>query len=890
MFNPKCDAPLRCVALSPANVTNFLPVFPPHCGKFALLENPHPQPLSQREKGAKLPLLWGEGLNLHLTNANFPPRDLPTPYFAPRYRLGDKFLADLARELPFAWRAEHITSLAALPKQLTAQTWHLLLCQQTVIQPTPTNHFACVLPTLVLTETPLPMEQVVDYMRWGARGVVLAQDTPRCLRLVQEEWEHWQKQAPPNEHEGTAVAVNLSLAPVASHHTHIPSEKLVAIIQDSSQWEAAQAILRQSEEKFRTIADWTSDWEYWLNPDGDLLYISPSVEQITGYTPEAFRQNPLLIQQVVHPEDLPQFKSHSTIHRHEQITPDSDDTDELEFRIIQANGEVSWIHHVCRAVFSREGKPLGRRVSNRDITWRKEAEKALQESEAQYRTTLMAMSEGVVLQDMAGQIRLCNRAAERILGLTQMQMMGRTSLDPRWQAIHEDGSPFTGHEHPAMVSLRTGKPQVNVVMGVYKPTGELTWIMINSQPVFGPPEEGMEGGMPTAVVTTFTDITARKQAEDALRASEEKFRQFIESAPVATVICNLTGEIILVNHELEHLLGYKRQELLGEKVEKLVPSSLREGHASQRTIYTNQRTNRMGALELSAETKDGRVLAVDIQLNRIQLQAEQVVMVLMTDVTSRKQAELAFKQALAQEKELGELKSRFVSMASHEFRTPLSAIMATTESLALYRSRMNEEQIGVRLERIRQQVNHMKLLMEDVLDLARIQAGRMPFNPVMVNLDRLCREVLEECETGWAHDRERSRIELVVEPVGFTAVVDPSLMRQIMSNLISNALKYSPTTSPVQVHLSLQENQLISFTVIDHGIGIPANDLKFLYQPFHRGANVGTIPGTGLGLSITKEAVELHGGKLTVISSEPSDSSPQQGCTVIATLPYRHAL
>ncbi|TWH40867.1 PAS domain S-box-containing protein/diguanylate cyclase (GGDEF)-like protein [Dulcicalothrix desertica PCC 7102] len=165
-------------------------------------------------------------------------------------------------------------------------------------------------------------------------------------------------------------------------------------------------------------------------------------------------------------------------------------------------------------------------VNEKDVTKeqtavleRQRAEDELRSSEQRYRSVIAAMAEGIVLQQADGSITACNESAERILGLTTDQMMGRTSTDGRWRAIHEDGSPFPGETHPAIVTLQTGQPQFNVIMGVHKPDGNLTWISINSQPLFQPDEL-----IPYAVVTSFTDITDRKLAQQALRKQLEQER------------------------------------------------------------------------------------------------------------------------------------------------------------------------------------------------------------------------------------------------------------------------------------------------------------------------------------------------------------------------------
>ena len=163
-----------------------------------------------------------------------------------------------------------------------------------------------------------------------------------------------------------------------------------------------------------------------------------------------------------------------------------------------------------------------------DVTERERAAIALRDSEERYRSLVTAMSEGVVLQDASGFIVTANASAERILGLPLDQLVGRTSVDPRWHPIRDDGTPFEGEAHPAMVTLRTGHPCSGVIMGVHKPDGTLTWISIDTQPLLrtGSPR-------PYAVVSSFTDVTARKAAEEEVRASEARYRSLFENAHVA---------------------------------------------------------------------------------------------------------------------------------------------------------------------------------------------------------------------------------------------------------------------------------------------------------------------------------------------------------------------
>lgn len=201
-----------------------------------------------------------------------------------------------------------------------------------------------------------------------------------------------------------------------------------------------------------------------------------------------------------------------------------------------------------------------------------------------------------------------------------------------------------------------------------------------------------------------------------------------------------------------------------------------------------------------------------------------------------------------------------MSTTSHEFRTPLAAILAATELLSLYRQRMDDEQIANRLERIRAQVLHMRNIMEDVLQLTKMEAGYADFKLTDGDLGALCQAIVDEFNSQPDyHDRLVFSTPLA-EP---TAQFDARLLRQVVTNLVHNGLKYSE--KQVRVELDRDEDELI-LKINDQGIGIPADDLKRLFEPFHRAANVGTISGTGLGLSIAKQAVTLHKGSLSVAS------------------------
>ena len=242
---------------------------------------------------------------------------------------------------------------------------------------------------------------------------------------------------------------------------------------------------------------------------------------------------------------------------------------------------------------------------------------------------------------------------------------------------------------------------------------------------------------------------------------------------------------------------------------------------------------------------------------------------LQQEISDRKQAEeqlreLEFdlREALAQEKELGELKSRIISTISHEYRTPLTTIASSAEILQAYRHKLDESKQLKHFERIQASVNHMTALVNDVLFLSRAEFEKLEFQPEPIGLVSFFRELVDELQVGVG---EAHHLTFTSNGACKEFEVDAKLLRQILTNLISNAIKYSPKGGTVSIQLSCQDNQVI-FQVSDEGIGIPPEDQGHLFESFSRARNVGTIQGTGLGLSIVKKCVDLHAGQIAVNS------------------------
>lgn len=359
--------------------------------------------------------------------------------------------------------------------------------------------------------------------------------------------------------------------------------------------------------------------------------------------------------------------------------------------------------------------------------------------------------------------------------------------------------------------------------------------------------------------------------------------RIIESAGEGIVIANMRGEIVLVNPYVERVFGYSHRELVGKFVEILVPSSLHSQHVQQRETYSQRpKTHVMGTgRDLTAQRKDGSTFPVEISLTPIIFSGEQMMMSFLVDITERKLLEQerlrleALRIELEKERELNALKNRFVSMMSHEFRTPLTIIQSSLDILQHYGSRLSAEKQQDRMSTIYTQIKRMTELLEDTLYFGRASAGKIAVERSAINLGAFCELLIENYR---ATDEGKHQLTLVTDTLPDEFVADLRILEHILTNLVSNALKYSPAGSEVVLEVKGLESGVL-FKVIDSGIGIPPEDHARIFEPFHRASNVGQVKGIGLGLAIVKHNVELQGGEISFTSV------PNHGSRFTVTLP-----
>ena len=370
----------------------------------------------------------------------------------------------------------------------------------------------------------------------------------------------------------------------------------------------------------------------------------------------------------------------------------------------------------------------------------------------------------------------------------------------------------------------------------------------------------------TFVAGQVASAIQRKRAEQALRESEEKHRALFEATSQGVMLHD-EKQFLEVNPAALRILGYERpEEIVGKHPAETSAAIQPNGDAPDliaRKYIAECMERGTAHFEWLAQTAKGNTVPLEVILTRIQMGGKPLIQAVILDITERKEAEAELLKSLAREKELSALKSNFVSMVSHEFRTPLGVIMSSSEILESYFDELPREQRVEQLESIKKNTRRMADLMEEVLLLSRVEAGRLSLEPQAIDLAVFCRRLVDEVLSA---THRRCPIEVTLDATHGETYADERLLRHILNNLLTNAVKYSSEGVAVQFFMTRMATR-VRFLVVDHGIGIPEQDQKWIFNAFQRGRNVGNIPGTGLGLVIVKRCVELHRGTIQIDSA-----------------------
>ncbi len=376
----------------------------------------------------------------------------------------------------------------------------------------------------------------------------------------------------------------------------------------------------------------------------------------------------------------------------------------------------------------------------------------------------------------------------------------------------------------------------------------------------------------------------------ALEASKDYIDKVISSMGDALLVTTTLGIIKTVNQSAQLLFGYREAEIIEQPLSMIVVEEKLLYQARHHYILSQKEFLR--ELEVVCTTKTGAEIWVEFSCAAIQTELKGLYdfVYIGRDVTARKQQEIEIRRSLAKEQELREVKSRFFSMLAHEFGNPLNTILFSTQILKEYGDEITVQEKEEYLEHVKSASKHMAQLLDDVRLLSSAEAGKLQFNPAPIDLQKFCKDLVESIKISlgknhaicFTYKRVVSRgrlLENYYDDAQNLPAMDKKLLRHILTNLLSNGIKYSPLDSNVYFELHCYNEEVI-FKIRDEGIGIPIEDQEQLFESYYRAQNVGKIPGTGLGLSIVKQCVDLHGGQIE-FSSETG-----LGTTFIVTIPF----
>jgi PAS domain S-box-containing protein len=590
-------------------------------------------------------------------------------------------------------------------------------------------------------------------------------------------------------------------------------------------------------------------------------FVSDNVAFLYGCTKADFIANGLVWKERIHIEDAPGVAKEI-----EQAIANKTKA-EIFYRILTPDGDTKMI--LEKIAIAKDAGDTGYKLYlvKTDYTHIENIEQSLFESERKFRFISENVSDFIAIHDADGRYTYASPAVKSILGFSPDDMPGKSLFE----FVHPEDVAFVMENSLSPVVLY--KKETQVRYRLRNSQQEYRWVETYSKPILD------AGGNTSSIICSTRDITERVSAENKIRTSEERYRLLSENSNDVVAIYNLQGEFIYVSPSCETVLGYTSDELMGKSIVSMLVKN------DEDKMYV---TNKILGLSVDKiprkfthkiQTKAGIEKVLEVWIKPIFKQGEiDAIQSASRDVTERESLLKELKLSLEKERELNELRTMFVSTASHQFRTPLTVIQSGVELMEMYVENLTDDKqkpFKKQFTKIQAEVERLQSLMNDVLLLGRANADRTPFNPETGDLVAFCTNIAEEKYNATVTADRKILINVTGQPA--PADFDPKLLGHAIENIISNGYKYSDDGN-ILMDISFHPNK-VNIAITDFGIGIPEEDQKNLFQPFYRATNTDDFEGTGLGLSVVKEFIEQHKGNIFV------KSQLNKGTTITIQIP-----
>jgi PAS domain S-box-containing protein len=652
---------------------------------------------------------------------------------------------------------------------------------------------------------------------------------------------------------------------IKNNHNNIPTEVTGFIIDIDAQ-KRAEEQLKQVDKRYKDLVESLNEIVFTTDLEGNFNFLNNSWAVTTGHSIEQTLQNNLSY--YTHSKDKKILNELvSTLLSH-QVT-DIKKT----LRLIDIKGKIVYLHFHATLQKDINGQIIGIVGTAENVTARIEVEKELETSKEILNKVVNSIDDVIWSIDLStNKISFISPSIRKLVGYEPADFYsGKKSI-----------SSFVHPEYIEMLQKSNNNLKNNNIKErdiIYKL--KLDDITINKFVRSQAKLVVDKNNVPIRIDGLSSDITDLVLAEQKLKDSEAKYRLISENIQDVITILDTKGNIYYISPSGSKISGFTEEEFKSNSYFEMI-------HPDDRKALDNFIENEIfddneNKLIYRCKVKNGTYHWNESLVTVLEKKDGLTLLLASTrDISARIKAEEELNKALQKEKELNELKTRFVSMASHEFRTPLATIKSSSELIKLFidndknlLSPLVYGKITNKIESITIDIDRITDLMTDILTMGKVAANQVIFRPSPINFPKFLTEYLEADAINSIKDR---RFDYKIPANSFITNIDVQLVRQVLQNIIENAIKYSAVDTTVEITLNATESSSI-ITVRDYGIGISTHDLQFMFQSFFRASNVENIPGTGLGMAIVKLFIEMHGGTASI------DSKINVGTTVTLKLP-----